>query len=174
MTRFLAFDFETATPKSDSACAIGLVRVEDGKIVKEEAHLIRPPTPEFWFTYIHGIAWKDVKDSPHFGEVWPKIEELFRGIDFVVAHNVGFDLRVLKGCSERYGLAIPQFSSECTVQIARQVWNLYPTKLPNVCQHLGIELNHHEALSDARACAKIMIKALETGLNSGAVERRLL
>jgi DNA polymerase-3 subunit epsilon len=43
------------------------------------------------------------------------------------------------------------------------VWGIYPTKLPNVCRHLGISLNHHEASSDAEACARIMIRALEEG-----------
>ena len=41
--------------------------------------------------------------------------------------------------------------------MARRAWNLRPTKLPDVCRHLGITLNHHDALSDALACAKIVI-----------------
>lgn len=31
--------------------------------------------------------------------------------------------------------------------------------LPDVCARLGIELNHHDALSDAEACARIAIAA---------------
>jgi DNA polymerase III epsilon subunit-like protein len=38
-------------------------------------------------------------------------------------------------------------------------WGIYPTKLSNVCERLAIELNRHEALSDAMARAKIMIAA---------------
>jgi DNA polymerase-3 subunit epsilon len=43
--------------------------------------------------------------------------------------------------------------------LARKKWKLYPTKLPDVCRYLDIPLNHHEALSDAMACAKIVIAA---------------
>jgi len=33
----------------------------------------------------------------------------------------------------------------------------------DVCYYLKIPLNHHEALSDALACAKIMIKTIKRG-----------
>jgi DNA polymerase-3 subunit epsilon len=45
------------------------------------------------------------------------------------------------------------------MQMARAVWNVRPTTLPDVCRFLGIALNHHDALSDAEACARIMIAA---------------
>lgn len=32
-----------------------------------------------------------------------------------------------------------------------------PTTLPDVCRRLGITLRHHDALSDAEACAKVVI-----------------
>lgn len=34
-------------------------------------------------------------------------------------------------------------------------------RLDNVCRFLGIDLNHHDSLSDARACAQILIKILK-------------
>ena len=47
----------------------------------------------------------------------------------------------------------------CTVKLARATWNLYPTKLPDVCRHLGLDLDHHDAASDANACARIVVAA---------------
>ena len=55
MSIFVALDFEMADRGRDSACAIGLVRVEDGKIVHRANYLIRPPRDIFEFTYVHGI-----------------------------------------------------------------------------------------------------------------------
>jgi DNA polymerase-3 subunit epsilon len=49
-----------------------------------------------------------------------------------------------------------------TVQIARRVWNIRPTKLSDVCAKLRIALNHPEALSDAMACAQIVLAAART------------
>ena len=40
---FVALDFETADHGSDSACQVGLVRVEDARVVRRESRLIRPP-----------------------------------------------------------------------------------------------------------------------------------
>lgn len=156
---FLAFDFETANNSRDSACSIGLVRVDDGKIVRKSIHLIRPPTDEFLFTHIHGLRWEDVREAPTFGELWPTIREYFEGIDFVAAHNVGFDRRVLLNCCELYGIQPPELNYLCTVQLSRQTWQVFPTKLPDVCRFLGIELRHHEALSDAEACAHIVLRS---------------
>ncbi|WP_339716985.1 exonuclease domain-containing protein, partial [uncultured Sneathiella sp.] len=93
MSSFLAIDFETANNAADSACAIGLVRVENGKIVREKALLIRPPSPEFYFTHIHGLTWEDVAKAPDFGALWPEIEPWLQGVDFLAAHNSGFDSR---------------------------------------------------------------------------------
>ena len=37
MSVFVAIDFETADAKRDSACAVGLVRVESGRVVYRES-----------------------------------------------------------------------------------------------------------------------------------------
>ena len=156
---FVAIDFETANYSADSACAIGLVKVADDRIVDAVVHLIRPPTREFVFTYIHGLTWRDVEESPTFGALWPTLAPLLKGADFLAAHNAPFDRGVLRACCATYGIAAPRIKFRCTVEIARRTWSIYPTKLSNVCKELGIALNHHEALSDAMACARIVLAA---------------
>lgn len=163
-SNFLAIDFETATYTRDSACSVGLVRVEKGKIVHKAVHLIRPPTRQFTFTYIHGISWEDVSESPTFKEVWKDILPLFEGISFLAAHNASFDASVLRACCQRHRLAPPEVPFACSMKLARAQWSIYPTKLPDVCRHLDIQLNHHEALSDALACAKIILAAQKEGV----------
>jgi DNA polymerase III subunit epsilon len=160
MTSFLAIDFETADTLPDSACSVGLVRVENGLIVQEVMKLIRPPREKIMFTYIHGLCWEHLCDSPSFGEIWPEVAPLFQGVDYLVAHNASFDRRVLAACCTTHGIEVPALSFKCTVQIARKTFGIYPTKLSDVCRTLKIDLNHHEALSDARACAQIMIRAV--------------
>lgn len=157
MTTFVALDFETADRYRDSACAIGLVRVEQGQVAAKAHHLIRPPRRLFEFTHIHGISWQQVANQPDFAELWPAIAAMLAGADFFVAHNAPFDRSVLYACCRAYGIAPPVPEFVCTVKLARQTWNIRPTKLPNVCDYLGIPLNHHDALSDAEACAQIAI-----------------
>jgi DNA polymerase-3 subunit epsilon len=156
---FVAIDFETADYGADSACAVGLVRVEGTHIVDRAHFLIRPPRRRFVFTYIHGITWRDVAEAPSFGELWPEIVTRFRGASFLAAHNASFDRGVLSACCRVYGLRPPTLPYLCTVRLARRTWNLYPTKLPNVCAFLNVPLKHHDAASDAEACARIVLAA---------------
>jgi DNA polymerase-3 subunit epsilon len=156
---FVALDFETADYPRDSACALGLVRVENHQIVRRTYHLIRPPRRRFAFTYLHGITWEDVAGQPTFAELWPSLNPFLEDVDFLAAHNASFDRSVLQRCCETAGLTPPGLPFECTVRLARQTWNIFPTKLNNVCDHLGITLKHHHAASDAEACALIVIAA---------------
>lgn len=157
MSEFVALDFETADYGSDSACAIGLVRVRNGQIINRVYHLIRPPRSRVMFSHIHGLYWRDVADKLTFAELWPELEKEFEGVQFIAAHNAPFDRGVLAGCCLAAGVEMPSAPFKCTVQLARKVWNIRPTKLSNVCDYLQIPLNHHHAGSDAEACARIVI-----------------
>ncbi len=156
---FVALDFETANRYRDSACSVALVKVKSWRIIQTEYLLIRPPKRFFEFANIHGIKWHMVAQAPSFRQIWPSLEDLFDGADFLAAHNAPFDRSVLKACCEASNIQPPKIPFLCTVRLARKKWGIYPTRLPNVCEFLKIHLQHHNALSDAVACAKIVIAA---------------
>ena len=153
---FVALDFETANSSRDSACSLAIIRVESLEIVSRTYRLIRPPSTHFMFTGIHGITWRDVESELTFEDLWHEFRPLFEGISFIAAHNASFDRSVMNACCNTYGLAPPTPPYLCTVRLARQTWKLNPAKLPNVCSYLGLRLEHHNALSDAEACANIV------------------
>lgn len=153
---FAAIDFETANRYPNSACAVGLVRVERGRIVRRAYRLIRPPFRRFDFTYLHGIDWGAVRGAPSFDELWPELAPFFSGVDFVAAHNAPFDQGVLRATAAWYGMRAPSVRFACTLRIARS-WGLRPATLRHVAGYLGIRLDHHHAGSDAEACAKIVL-----------------
>jgi len=161
---FIAIDFETADHGRDSACAVGIVKVRGTRIIHEEACLIRPPRCTFRFSYLHHITWKDVANQPAFRHVWRSLRPLFEDVDFLAAHNASFDRSVLHTCCETARIHPPHQDFVCTVRLARRVWGIYPTSLPHVCLNLALPLDHHDPLSDARACAKIVIQAIEAGV----------
>ncbi|MDD5629506.1 MAG: 3'-5' exonuclease [Elusimicrobia bacterium] len=165
---FAAIDFETADYGSDSACAVGVVRVEDGRISRRFHRLIRPPRQRFVFTYIHGITWAQVCLEPSFAELWEEITDAIGGALFLAAHNARFDRKVLETCCRSAGIGAPRWPYVCTVELARKTWSIYPTQLPAVCGRLGIDLDHHQALSDAEACARIVLAALKAGWRPSA------
>jgi DNA polymerase-3 subunit epsilon len=156
---FVAIDFETADHGADSACAVGLVRVEGWEVVAKVGRLIRPPRRYIRFSYLHGITWPMVQKEPAFADLWPQVAPLLDGAEFLVAHNAPFDRGVLRACCEFAGLAVPPVPFVCSMREARAAWDVRPTRLPDVCRYLGLALQHHDALSDAEAAARIVIAA---------------
>ena len=163
MYNFVAIDFETANYYRNSACSVGIVKVENNHIAKQECRLIKPPSDWFMFTDVHGLSWKDVENEPDFKEVWLDINHLLEGADFIAAHNAPFDRSVLNKCCKYYDISPPENRFICTMKLARKHLCLHSTALANVCDYFNIELDHHEALSDARACAKILIEMIKLG-----------
>ena len=161
--RFVAIDFETANHSRDSVCSIGIAVAERGRIVVLEQRLIRPPINDFFFTHIHGLTWNEVRNEPSFAEVWKALLPVVADADFIAAHNASFDQSVLRACCATYRIRLPKQPFVCTVKVARSVFGIYPTKLPDVCRHLRIPLSHHEAGSDAEACARIVLAAMDRG-----------
>ena len=158
---FVAIDFETANQNRASACSVGLVKVRQGEVVDTFATLLRPPAPYQHFhpynTFIHGISAKDVSKSPTLGEIWPEIESFVEDLP-MVAHNAGFDMSVLQSQLAHEQVTFHERKFLCTLVLSRHLLGLPINKLPYVADHLGILLEaHHDALSDARAAAEILI-----------------
>jgi DNA polymerase-3 subunit epsilon len=154
---FVAIDFETADHGADSACAIGMVRVEHGRIIRRIRQFFRPPRDLMMFTHIHGITLDYVEEKPTFAQAWPVLNEVLEGSDFLAAHNAGFDRSVLHACCASAGITAPTLPWVCSVRQARRVLGIRPANLANVARVMGIKLNHHDALSDAEACARIVM-----------------
>ena len=157
---FTAIDFETANSLRTSACSIGLVKVQNGRIVDELYTLINPLTDfSAGNIRVHGIEPHMVDDAPTFDEVWPQLAA-FIGEDILVAHNVTFDASVLTACLQRYDIDYAPMRGACSCQMARKAWPyLKSYRLNAVSHHLHIALHHHHALEDARAAAQIVIEA---------------
>lgn len=171
MDNFIAIDVETANNHPSSICAIGAVKVENGIIADQYYSLVKPE-PEFYFRYfseqIHGIFRKDTEDADTYDTVWRDMCRHFH-IDnpdkiVFVAHNKAFDEKCLRAAHRTYGMTWgdnPFFCTLCGARrsIPRGMIGSY--SLPVVCDFLGIPFNnHHNALADAMACAKIAMAIL--------------
>lgn len=161
---FVAIDFETATGYPESACSVGIVTVTNGEITDEYYSLIQPPENLYWRSNIlvHGITPEMTESLPGFHAIYPEIQKRLQG-KTVVAHNEQFDRNVLKRTMRMYCLDYDELLLaerwECTCRIYRSL-GYKPANLGACCQRLGIELTHHEALSDARGCAKLYLNFL--------------
>ena len=160
---FTAIDFETANSSNASACAVGLVRVRDGRVVETAGWLIRPPAGHDVFfelnVRIHGIRPEDVAGAATWTEQLSRLAS-FAGDDVLVAHNAGFDMAVLKRACDATGDDCPPYRYACSLQVARKVYRLESYRLPFVAAEAGFaDFPHHNATADALACAHVMIDA---------------
>lgn len=161
MNSFAAIDFETANEQRTSVCSVGLVIVRDG-VIRENFYSLVRPEPDYycyWNMKVHGITSDDTANAPIFPQVWRQIEQMIESLP-LIAHNKGFDESCLKACFRMYQMDYPDYAFYCTLREARaQLKGLPDYKLNTVAAHCGFTLqNHHHALADAEACARIALQ----------------
>ena len=154
---YTVVDFETANSYHTSACALGLIRIEDGKEIFRGSWLLRPEP--FVFNSInvaiHGITEDDCLSAQSFAELYPSISHYFEN-QIIVAHNASFDISVFRRTLEAHNIPVPDFRFLCTFRMAQSCYPQLPSHRLNIlCLHLGIPLQHHDALSDTVACDEL-------------------
>ena len=154
---YVALDVETANDFRGSICSIGLVKFQDGTIVDTYYTLINPEEEFDDFNiFIHGITPEDVLDSPTFPEVRKAIVD-FIGSDIVVAHFAQFDMGALNDVYNKYQLDYDDIKYICSYRLAKIAMpGQLNYKLKNLSKALNIQLDHHNALSDAKASGLIL------------------
>ena len=143
---FTAIDFKIATGHINSACAVGIVTVENSIITDEYYTLIQPSGNYYWYKNIavHNITSSDTRNSPVFSEIYPEVKKRLSG-KIIAAHNEAFDRNVLKSTMNHYSLDYRDLSlpdrCECTCRIYRAK-GFRPANLAACCSIMNIELNH--------------------------------
>ena len=139
---------------------------ENGVIIKEEEIIVNPKA-EFSNinVKIHRITDADVQDAPTWDIVWRQVEKYITNSTLVIAHNLkSMELSCIRQECERYGMELPLFAKvqgnnnmTCdTLQLAKEkLPNLENYKLSTLADNFNIELEHHNALSDAKACLEL-------------------
>jgi DNA polymerase III subunit epsilon len=159
-TDFVALDFEYATSNKASICSVAIVSFKNGEIIDEFYSLIKPPNNEYNAinTKINKINALLTENSPSFKEIFPEIYTRINN-KTIVAHGA---FHTEKACLEQAMqlnsimevLNINWFCTQnecnCSLSIAAEV-----------CE---IELEHHNSLSDARACGILYLKHLKNEL----------
>lgn len=161
MDNFIAIDVETANNQPSSICAIGAVKVLDGVIADSRYSLVNPEP--CWYsrfcTAVHGLTDADTWNAPAFGTLWQSWADWLGKLP-LVAHNAPFDSRCIAAACRVYRLEAPA-PFHCTLAAARRAIpkGMCASKsLPALCDFFGIPFNqHHNALADAEACAKLAI-----------------
>jgi len=163
MNEFYVLDVETANADYSSICQIGLAKFENGELTEKWESLINP---DDYFdglnVSIHGITDEMVECSPTFKQIYPKIKGLLE--NKTVVHHMPFDRIAINRACVIAELELIETNWLDSAKIVRRTWEHFAYSgfgLANVANHLGIEFEHHNALQDAIATGKVILKAFE-------------
>ncbi|MCL5784299.1 MAG: exonuclease domain-containing protein [Patescibacteria group bacterium] len=139
----------------DRIIEIGIIRVEEGKVIKKFESLINPgclvPTE---ITNLTGITPADLENAPYFRQIKNEIKEILKGA-VMVAHNARFDYSFLKNEFKRLEESFTQ-KHLCSVRLARKIfpeWTRH--NLDSLISNLEIKCKkRHRALDDANVLYK--------------------
>ena len=173
----IAIDFETATQKRSSACAVAVVFVEGFEIIGSYHQLIKPPGNRYCDVNIsiHGIRPEDTKNAPEFRKVWDvALKEIIYSGATIVAHYARFDMDVLRKSLREYDIEVPYIPAQCTVEISKEMFpGLRNYKLPTVARYIGVPLQHHDPVSDATVAAQIVLEWRQQNKETVLKEKRI-
>lgn len=158
---FVVIDVETACSDYGSICQVGVVGFAGSREVLAWEQLVDPRQAFDAFNVrLHGIDEGRVRGAPDFRGVHRQIRHLLGG-RVAVAHS-GFDRVALRRACEDCELDEIEARWLDSVGVARIAWPELPNhKLSTLAAHLSLPLDHHDALSDARAAGLVMLKAME-------------
>ena len=165
METVAVIDFETtglSPAMGDRATEVGVVIVEDGKIVDRYQSLMNagahiPPFIEA----LTGISNAMIRKAPPAAEVMRALAEFIGDVP-LVAHNASFDCKFL----DAEWLRINQQRRQefaCSLLLARRVYPAAPDyKLGTLVRHLQLPsaARHHRALADAEMAAHLWVRML--------------
>lgn len=162
MNDYFALDVETANTDYSSICQIGIAHFRDGKLNDKWSTLVNPKT--YFDPYnvdIHGIEQSDVEGAPEFKDVFSKLNELLAGNTII--HHGHFDRTAFARCYDRFDLQPIECEWLDNTKVVRRTWDEFSARgynLKNLVENFGVELDHHDALSDAIAAGQIFALAL--------------
>jgi DNA polymerase III subunit epsilon len=160
---FVAIDVETANPDMSSICQIGIAYFRKGELREEWKSYIDPK--DFFDSInisIHGIDGSIVQGSPQLPEI---ADILYNFLDdkITVCHT-HFDQVSIRKAFDKYGIRHPKNIWLDSARVARRTWKEFAYKgygLHNICETLGYNFKHHDALEDAKAAGYIILTAMQ-------------
>lgn len=153
-------DIETTGPnidEGDRIIQIGAIIISEGKIVNTYSMLINPnrSIPDH-IAKLTGINEDDVANAPQFNSVASLWYERLKDCVFV-AHNLGFDLRILKESFSKFDLDFNPIALDSVVLAKIIVPTAIGFNLTDLSRHFNLEYTEaHDALSDALITADIL------------------
>lgn len=154
---FVSLDFEYLYhSRYDTPCAVAMVKIVDNVIVGKYYTLIYQPKMSLRLAPNNGITPEMITSAPQYDKVYEDMVYFTAGFP-IVAHNASTERKVLTDTPHPSHL--PDLSNHYFIDTDALSGH---RSLPALCEEYGIPLNHHNALSDAEACAEVYLRLCGT------------
>lgn len=166
---FVVLDLETTGLNSspvagnmDKIIEIGAYKIADGEIKESFSTFVNPERKlSAEIVSLTGITEEMVLSAPKYEEVMPDFFKFCSG-SVLVGHNItGFDFKFIDYYFTRLGYIIDRKLIDTIALAQEQVTGLSNYKLNTLADRFGITFNHHRAVDDALATAKIFIELIK-------------
>lgn len=159
--KFVVVDLETSgLGYNDHIIEIGAVKILNGEITLKFHSFVACPiklSPEI--ELLTGIKDEDLTDAPTVDKALKDLHSFCDGC-IIVGHNLPFDYSFMKKHGDEYGIYFDNPKIDTLVMARARLKNadIANYKLSTLANYFNIEFNHHRALDDAEATAKILLE----------------
>ena len=145
----------TGLGKYDRVLEVAAVTIDSTTLeVIDEYDTLVNPQRDVGPVNIHGVTASMVELAPSFDEIAGSLASKISG-NVLVAHNLSFDVRMLRNEYDRLNVPLDDGIGVCTLATTHE-------KLHLACARHGISISHqHRALADARATAALLQHCLD-------------
>lgn len=165
---FVVFDLETTGLNSspvygnmDRIIEIGAYKVVGGEIKESFSTFVNPERNlSEEIVKLTGITQEMVKDAPTFEEVMPDFFKFCQGCVLVGHNAIGFDFKFVDYYCSRLGYILDRKIID-TLHLSQELLYLPNYKLNTIADRFNVTFNHHRAIDDALATAKIFIELIK-------------
>lgn len=159
--KLLVFDTETTSLKPGQICQLSYITIDAStkpQVTKGNNIFISVDEVDPSAEAIHGFSAEKLytlSEGKYFEDVLPQFESDFQGCDFVIGHNVNFDVKFMKHELSGMGIDYVPKRTFCTMQYYRDICRLPKAngeiknpKLEEVIKFLKITKEQISATSD--------------------------
>ena len=164
--------------------SVAYILCDERKIVDRNYYIIKPngfiiPSES---TRVHGITTAEaISKGRVLSDVLDSLKPIISGCDFIVGHNVVFDIKVLNSEYYRYNMTLPVSLKPyyCTMSLSRDFCSLpnnkYPTleELYYILKNESIS-NAHNAMSDTQAAMECFWILKDSGIVNIKIEKPIV
>ncbi|MBC3887311.1 PolC-type DNA polymerase III [Acetobacterium paludosum] len=174
---FIFFDLETTglIPGNHKIIEMAAVKIKNKQIIDSFTALVNPhcEIPPF-ITELTGITNQMVENGIEQEAALKQFLEFADGT-ILVAHNASFDMSFLNTALAEYGIQRDSTSVDTLAMSRCLLTGITKHTLKKLCSHFKIDMqNHHRALDDAAASAKVFVKLMGLAEKKGCLSIQTL